>query len=87
MAMLTCFLFFSVLIITVNKVEADHLVPKNDPTVTEAVEGNGEEGGKVILLHHPINTKSHRIQQDALLEVARCVSVTLHLAPVWHCRA
>jgi len=67
MAMLTCFLFFSVLIITVNKVEADHLVPKNDPTVTEAVEGN-ENVGKVILLHHPINTRSHRIQQDALLE-------------------
>ena len=51
------------------KVEGDEVSEK----------GKVDESGKVILLYHPINTKSHRNQQNAIAEVNQLRS----LNPFW----
>ena len=58
-------------------VESSSLVPKlEEPENLKTdgadgdVDGNNVDG-KVILLYHPINTKSHRNQQNAIAEVSQ----------------
>ena len=58
-------------------VESSSLVPKSEEP--ENLKTDGANGGvgdsdvdsKVILLYHPINTKSHRNQQNAIAEVSQ----------------
>ena len=51
-------------------VESSSLVPKlEEPENLKTDGADGDVGGKVILLYHPINTKSHRNQQNAIAEV------------------
>ena len=52
-------------------VESSSLVPKLEEPEnlkTDGADGNNVDG-KVILLYHPVNTKSHRNQQNAIAEV------------------
>ena len=42
------------------------------------VDERDEFSGKVILLYHPINTKSHRNQQNAIAEVCQRYNYHLH---------
>ena len=61
--------------ITPKMVESSSLVPKSEEPenlktdVANGGVGDSDVDGKVILLYHPINTKSHRNQQNAIAEV------------------
>ena len=53
-------------------VEISSLLPKlEEPENLKTDGADGDVGGKVILLYHPINTKSHRNQQNAIAEVSQ----------------
>ena len=55
---------------TPKMVESSSLVPKSEEPETLKTDGADRDvDGKVILLYHPINTKSHRNQQNAIAEV------------------
>ena len=55
---------------TLKLVESSGLVPKlEEPENLKTDGADGDVDGKVILLYHPINTKSHRNQQNAIAEV------------------
>ena len=41
---------------------------KEEKRGARQVDGGGKEEGRVVLLYHPFNTVSHRMQQTALLE-------------------
>ena len=57
---------------TLKLVESSSLVPKlEEPENLKTDGADGDVGGKVILLYHPINTKSHRNQQNAIAEVSQ----------------
>ena len=57
-------------------VESSSLVPKSEEPenlktdVANGGVGDSDVDGKVILLYHPVNTKSHRNQQNAIAEVS-----------------
>ena len=53
-------------------VESSSLVPKLEEPENLKTDGADDDVyGKVILLYHPINTKSHRNQQNAIAEVSQ----------------
>ena len=58
-------------------VESSSLVPKSEEPenlktdVANGGVGDSDVDGKVILFYHPINTKSHRNQQNAIAEVSQ----------------
>ena len=56
-------------------VESSSLVPKlEEPENLKTDGADADADGKVILLYHPINTKSHRNQQNAIAEVDQTIT-------------
>ena len=61
--------------ITPKMVESSSLVPNlEEPENLKTDGADADADGKVILLYHPINTKSHRNQQNAIAEVDQTIT-------------